>query len=191
MFRRTFSLLLVWLCLTITVSGKSWPDGKGFRSGQLVRRDSDPCCKSCALIAQNIAECPVATSDVFCGCDIWVKGAPSCEACLFDVGFNSTFATYEGFLEFFWVWCRCPYACRGVAEALVSPSPCGGGTNMTCVSEYLAKEGPECLCCMEKLDAWFSSFFAVWIGEANDFLAGKMDHPGYLIPSNLANKEQC
>jgi len=178
MARLTFTLL-VWLCSIVLTLAKPYPDYPSLSSMKLARRDSDPCCKSCALISQSLAECP-ADADIFCGCDIWVEGAPTCEACIYDVGFNTSFATNPGpTLELFWAWCRCPTQCHSTAAALFSATPCGGGANETCVSETLVKDGPECACCLETVDQWFASFFKVWITEAESFLkTGMSSHPG-------------
>ena len=181
MTRTLLTILLIYICGMALASANAIPNYPSLEEMKLARRASDPCCKSCSLISQSLAECP-ADADVFCGCDIWVQGAPTCEACIFDVAFNTTFAMNPGpALELFWAWCRCPNACHSVAAALFSAAPCGTGTNETCVSETLVKDGPECLCCLEGVDQWFASFFNVWIEEAHEFLAGTPRHPGMIL----------
>jgi hypothetical protein len=154
----------------------------------LPRATSDPCCKSCGPIGQVLAECPIDDPDIFCGCDQWVATAPTCEACIFNVAFNTTFAVNPGpSLELFWAWCRCKDTCRSTAEALYG-ARCGYGANVTCVSSTLATDGPKCLCCLEKTDKWFASFFAVWIQQAKDFVAsGKLSFPGASLYPSLWN----
>jgi len=134
---------------------------------------SDPCCKSCSGINHVLNEC--ATSpDIFCGCAEWVATAPACEACIYDVGFNTSFAVNPGpALELFWAWCPCQGPCRTTAEAIFG-STCNAGTDNVCKSKVLVKDGPSCLKCMKGHDMWFSSFFAVWIAEAQLLLSG---HP--------------
>jgi len=163
----------------------------------LSRRASDPCCKSCGPIAQVLGDCPTATTDIFCGCDQWVAAAPGCEACIFNVGFNTTFAMNPGpALELFWSWCQCQKPCRPIAEALFG-NTCAGGADPSCVTKVLVKDGPACSCCMKKVDPWFTSFFDVWIEQAKTFLAtGKASFPGTSFPflrssSLIISVEMC
>jgi hypothetical protein len=154
---------------------------------QLVpRQTSDPCCKSCGPIAKVLADCQTTNTDIFCGCDQWVAAAPGCEACIFNVAFNTSFALNPGpALELFWSWCQCQKACRGPAEAIYG-NTCAGGTDAMCVSKALVKYGPTCSCCMKGVDGWFTSFFDVWIEQAKQFIAtGKSSVPGTLLPSPL------
>jgi hypothetical protein len=170
------SLIITLFATTIC----AMPDFPMKRDRVLVpRATSDPCCKSCGPIAKVLADCPPDDPDIFCGCDQWVAAAPGCEACIFDVAFNTTFAMNPGpALELFWAWCRCKNSCRSSAEALYG-ARCGYGTNGTCVSTTLATDGPGCQCCLEKYDPWFASFFSVWIQQAKAFLAtGKASFPG-------------
>lgn len=162
-----------WLLLAAFVSAKGYLD--------LPRRDliveraaSDPCCKSCAPIQQNGVDCPVATSDIFCGCDSWVRAAPTCQTCIVNALYNTSFAVNPGpALEFFWTWCQCQQKCRDVASALFAPTPCNFGQNNTCVSQHIVSGGPKCLPCMERIDPWMASWFALEIKDAAEFLVTK------------------
>ena len=178
-----FSRISTIFCLlTFITLISALPDYlKRYEPRIVERQASDPCCKSCAVIAQVGAECPVATSDIFCGCDQWVKAAPGCEACIFNVGFNTSFAVNPGpSLELFWAWCQCQSVCHSVADAIFGNS-CAGGTDMLCVSKTLAKDGPGCSCCLHKTDEWFASFFDVWVMEADEFVkTGMASFPGTL-----------
>lgn len=178
-----FNSLVLSLSLVSFTSSSALPDFPKFYEKRnpaqlLPRATSDPCCKSCGTIAKVLADCPTATTDIFCGCDQWVATAPACEACIFNVAFNTTFAMNPGpALELFWAWCQCQKPCRGPAEALFG-NTCSGGDGV-CVSKALVKDGPDCSCCMKKVDPWFDSFFDVWIGQAKEFLAtGKPSFPG-------------
>ena len=156
------------------------PDYNNLRrdgSQVLPRQATDPCCKSCGGIQKALDECP-AGSDIFCGCDQWVAAAPTCEACIFDVNFNTTYAANPGpALELFWAWCQCKWECRPVAEAIF-----GGPCDQTCRSKVLAKQGPDCSRCMKRVDPWFTSFFDVWIQQAKQFLkTGVSPYPGQLF----------
>jgi hypothetical protein len=179
-----FNSLVLSLSLIAFASSSALPDfaeiyNKRNPSHLLPRQASDPCCKSCGPIAQVLAACPTTTTDIFCGCDQWVAAAPGCEACIFNVAFNTTFAMTPGpALELFWSWCQCQKPCRGVAEALFG-NACTGNTDGKCVPTALAKDGPACSCCMKKVDPWFTSFFDVWIEQSKAFLAtGKKPFPG-------------
>jgi len=176
-----FSIILC--LLSFIALSAALPDYlKRFEPRLVERQASDPCCKSCSVIAQVEAECPVATTDILCGCDQWVKAAPGCEACIFNAGFNTTFASDPGpALELFWAWCQCPSVCHSIADALFGNS-CAGGTDGTCVSTTLVKDGPGCSCCLHKVDEWFASFFDVWIMQAGEFLkTGMPSTPGNIL----------
>jgi hypothetical protein len=149
----------------------------------LPRAASDPCCKSCGPIAKVLSDCAATPNDVYCGCDQWVAAAPACEACIADSNYNSSFVVNPGpFLEFFWTWCQCKGECKTVAEAFSNVGACSPtNTDPNCRSEVLVKDGPGCLCCMEKVDPWFSSFFAVFIEQAKEQVAGKFVFPGTSI----------
>jgi hypothetical protein len=164
-------LLLLSVFLHISVIN-AFPDfAKRSNSQLLPRAASDPCCKSCAPIAKVEADCPLATTDIFCGCDEWVAAAPTCEACIANVAFNTTFAVQPGpLLEVFWAFCQCKKECRKVAEANFGPEPCKNGTDELCVVKTLVEDGPECLCCLEKVDEWFASYFGIFVKQAKDFL---------------------
>jgi len=128
-----YNTLVVSLSLVAIASASTLPDFPHLyekrNPAQLVPRASDPCCKSCGTIAKVLAECPTATTDIFCGCDQWVATAPACEACIFNVGFNTSFAMNPGpALELFWSWCQCQKPCRGPAEAIFG-NACSGGTD--------------------------------------------------------------
>src|SRR5271170_3105192 len=111
---------ILFVCLLPFTLSYSVPNDLPKRSNLLSpRQAADPCCKSCGPIDQVLAECPTATTDVYCGCDMWVAAAPACEACIADVGFNSSYVVNPGpFLEWFWAFCRCQKPCRSTAEAL-------------------------------------------------------------------------
>ena len=141
---------------------------------------SDPCCQSCNGISHVLAECATST-DIFCGCDEWVATAPICQACIFNVNFNTSFTVTPGpALELFWAWCPCQDVCRTTAEAIFGTGCVA--TDYACRSKVLATDGKECLECMKSHDMWFSSFFAVWIEQAEELLSGNPHtYPG--IPS--------
>lgn len=185
-----YNTLVVSLSLVAIASASTLPDFPHLyekrNPAQLVPRASDPCCKSCGTIAKVLAECPTATTDIFCGCDQWVATAPACEACIFNVGFNTSFAMNPGpALELFWSWCQCQKPCRGPAEAIFG-NACSGGTDKTCVSKALVKDGPACSCCIKKHDDWFASFFDVFVQQAKQFLAtGKTSYPGTCLSFSL------
>jgi hypothetical protein len=148
----------------------------------IARATSDPCCKSCGPIAEIISECPLETSDVFCDCERgWVKAAPTCQTCIANVNFNTSFAAAPGpLLETFWALCQCQWHCREVAEAVFAPQPCKGGTDEICVTSALVKYGPECNKCLKKTDEWFSSYFEIFVEQAKEFLeTNKSAIPGH------------
>src|SRR5205814_1886164 len=120
---------------------------------------------------QVLNDCPLATTDIFCGCDDWVRTAPTCQTCIFNVFFNTTFAQNPGpLLEVFWAFCQCQHKCRKVAEALFSPKSCNNGADPLCVSKVLASDAAEdCACCLEEKDEWFASWFKVEIKLAKHF----------------------
>ena len=176
-----FAILSLFIFLVSHITEAAFPDNLPKRHAtNLIRRTSDPCCKSCGTIAQVLADCPVATTDIFCGCDQWVATAPDCEACIYNVAFNTTFALNPGpALEMFWAFCQCQKACRSTAMALFGPEPCGGGTDPWCVSSILAKAGPRCEYCLREVDEWFASFFSVWVRQGAEFVkTGKTSFPG-------------
>jgi hypothetical protein len=153
----------------------------GLVSRKLASRASDPCCNSCSLLGKVESEC--ATSpDVFCGCGQWVAGAPSCQACVVNAEFQSAFSADEGTLlgiEWFWALCQCSNQCRTFAQAQFTPNPCQGGSNHTCVSQVLVKDGPACAGCLFFVDRWFASYFSIWIAQAQKFLkTGSSPVPG-------------
>lgn len=183
-----YRLSLILCLLYIFSLASALPDYlKRFEPRTVERRASDPCCKSCAVIAQVEAECP-ATADILCGCDQWVKAAPGCEACIYNVGFNTTFATNPGpSLELFWAWCQCPSVCHDIADAIFGAS-CGGGTDALCVSTALATKGPACSCCLHEVDEWFASFFDVWVEQGKEFVkTGVASFPGTSCTQSYAN----
>src|SRR5271168_4399146 len=96
--------------LILPVLALQLPDASHLTPRQVT---SDPCCSSCGVINQVLIDCPTNTTDIFCGCDQWVATAPQCEACIWNVGFNTTFAVNPGpILEVFWAWCQCQKVCR-------------------------------------------------------------------------------
>lgn len=147
------------------------------------REVSDPCCKSCGPIGQVLSECPVAQSDIFCGCDEWVAAAPGCQACIANVAFNTSFAKIPGpLLEIFWAFCQCQKPCRKVAEATFGPQPCAGGTDEVCVTTTLVEHGPECECCLEETDKWFASYFKIFVEQSKNFLKTKISEVPGVFP---------
>lgn len=163
----TATLLFVHL---VCVSASFIPKANGLHL--TPRATSDPCCKSCGPIGEVLADCPLTTTDVFCGCDKWVKAAPTCQACIINSRGNTSYAVNPGpVLEIFWALCRCQTACRPLATDLFAPEPCNFGTDPVCASKGLVNDGPECLCCLEKKDEWLTSWLRVEIEEAAAFLA--------------------
>ena len=183
-------MLLSYLLLLALVPASlaGYPDNLPKRSVLDSRQTnpSDPCCKSCGAVVASQVGCG-PTSDIFCGCDGWVASAPACEACIYNVGFNTTYAVNPGpSLELFWAWCQCQKPCHTTADAVFG-TLCGGGQNVTCKSEYIARDGPACECCLKKVDPWFAGVFAVWIAEAKEYLkSGTLDYPG-MHTSQLAD----
>jgi hypothetical protein len=172
-------LTSLFLFILVPVVLGAYPDNLPKRADLLPRQaPSDPCCKSCGTIATVLAECPTG-SDIFCGCDQWVATAQVCEACIFNVNFNTSFAQNPGpALELFWAWCQCQKPCHSSADAIFGAS-CAGNTNATCTSEVLAKDGPACEWCLKEVDPWFAGFFGTWIEQAKAFLAsGSPEFPG-------------
>jgi len=168
-----FLLFLVNALLSWSL-GLEFPKRDEYHPELIARGTSDPCCKSCGPIAKVLGECPLATSDIFCGCKQWVCSAPTCQACISNVNFNTSFAQVPGpLLEIFWAMCQCQDECRDVAEAVFSPKPCAGGTDEICVTTTLVKDGPKCYKCLKKTDEWFASYFGIFIEQAKDFLKTK------------------
>src|SRR5579859_6580684 len=130
------SLALISSALALPDYMPRWMDMETAKLQARGTPPSDPCCKSCATIKKVAEECPIATTDIFCGCDDWVKTAPNCQACIFDVGFQTSFAANPGpTLELFWSFCQCQKKCRPFAEAIFGPKPCNGGKDNVCVSK--------------------------------------------------------
>ena len=174
-----FSYLLSLALIPAVLAG--FPDNLPQRRSRFLPRQettSDPCCKSCATIAAVEAECP-ADADIFCGCDQWVATAQECDACIFNVGFNTTFASDPGpALELFWAWCQCQESCHTSADAIFGEL-CDYGANGTCTTIVLANDGPGCECCLKKVDPWFAGFFGIWVEQAKAYLTtGSVSFPG-------------
>lgn len=151
------------------------------------RTASDACCKSCAPIGKALTDCPITTSDIFCRCDPWVKSAPTCETCIVNALFNTTFAVNPGpTLEIFWAFCQCQGKCRNIATALFAPQPCNFGQDNLCASQHLVSDGPECLHCIKHVDPWMASWFKLEIELAADFVkTGVSAIPGsFLNPAD-------
>src|SRR5271167_4020122 len=166
------TFLSLWLLLVAFVSAGFVDLPK--RDIIAQRSTSDPCCKSCAPIGNVLKECPLATTDIFCGCDQWVKSAPTCQTCIVNALYNTSFAVNPGpTLEIFWTFCQCQSQCRNLASALFSPTPCNFGQDNTCVSQHIVTDGPKCLPCMERIDPWMASWFALEIKDAAEFLVTK------------------
>jgi len=182
---RINSIVIASLWLFLTPSAFSLPEFlkryENVDRSILPRQAGDNCCASCSKISQSIDECPTG-SDILCGCDLWVAGAPSCEACLYDVGFNSSYATNPGpSLELFWAWCQCPKECHNIADAIFGAS-CSSGTDKLCISKAILENGYGCHACLKHVDEWFASFFKVWIEQAKELLStGVSLYPGISI----------
>jgi hypothetical protein len=175
---RTAMLLSTILTISLFLTAGAFPDELKYEH-LVPRQAADPCCKSCGPIAQVLEECAATPDDVYCGCDQWVAAAPGCEACIANSNYNSSFVVNPGpFLEFFWAWCRCQKPCLPIAESFSHVGVCSNTSDLTCGSRVLVTDGPECLCCMETVDPWFSSFFAIWIEQAKELLAGTFVFPG-------------
>ena len=161
------ALLLIWSSL-----GVGFDLFKREATPHLVpRATSDSCCKSCGPIGQALVECPLNTTDIFCVCDQWVKSAPTCQTCISNVNFNTSYAATPGpLLEIFWAFCQCQTCCREVAEAVFAPEPCKSGTDNVCVSEILVNDGPKCEKCLHHTDEWFASYFGIFIEQGKEFL---------------------
>jgi hypothetical protein len=149
------------------------PDFPPWEDAHLIRRaaPSDPCCKSCGPIGKALVDCPRNTTDIFCVCEPWVKTAPTCQACISNVNFNTSFAINPGpAIEIFWAMCQCKDKCKKVAEAVFGPKPCNYGTDELCVVKTLVEDGPDCECCIREVDEWFASYFKIFVEQAADFL---------------------
>jgi hypothetical protein len=180
--------ILLLACLGYLAFTTAHPGGE---DAHLISRTapSDPCCKSCGPIGKALLDCPRNTTDIFCVCDPWVKTAPTCQTCISNVNFNTSFAVNPGpTLEIFWAACQCQDQCRTVAEAVFAPKPCNFGTDNLCVSKVLVQDGPDCLCCFEKVDPWFASSFKIFIEQAKDFVKTQISAvPGMILFWGLAN----
>lgn len=189
------AILTIWLLFVAFVSANFIHLPK--RDIILERGASDPCCKSCATIGKVLAECPVQTTDIFCGCDDWVRTAPTCQTCIENVAFNTSFAVNPGpTLETFWTLCQCQSKCRNIANAIFSPTPCNFGQDNLCVSQHLVTDGVKCLPCIKRVDPWMASSFALEIKLAAEFIKTQENavpgsFPLILLGTNRSCVEVC
>ena len=71
-----------------------------------------------------------------------------------------------------------------MAEANFGPEPCKNGTDELCVVKTLVEDGPECLCCLEKVDEWFASYFGIFVKQAKDFLETQVSAVPGILPAS-------
>ena len=165
---RMFTPTLIFVWLFSVTAFCALPDFQKRYDPHLVQRAvSDPCCKSCGPIMQIFNKCPLATADIFCGCNVWVRAGPPCQACIYIA--NTTYAPVSPLLEDFWAFCQCQKECKEIAEAIFAPKPCASGTNVVCLTDAFIKHGPKCNKCLKTTDEWFSASFEIFIEESEKF----------------------
>ena len=181
------SILSLWFLCVAFVSASFIDLPK--RDLLVSRGASDPCCQSCATVGKVLDDCPLDTTDIYCGCDDRVRTAPTCQTCIVNAGYNTSFALNPGpALEIFYSFCQCQKPCRKVAEAIFGPKPCNHGTNNTCVSETLVEFGEKCVRCIKETDGWLAASFRLEIELAEKYLKTKKNAvPGTLSPGLKIN----